>query len=111
MSIENILEDLTTAVKANTAALKAPKTASATEKTTAKKKPAAKPAAEKKDPPPSDDLLEDEGLTREQVKTALKGYAALEGKEEAIKILKDHGASSIGELDSEHFQAVIDATE
>ncbi len=48
--------------------------------------------------------------TRDEVRAKLKEYAALEGKEAAIKILKDHGAASIGELDKAQFDAVVKAT-
>lgn len=51
-----------------------------------------------------------DGPTRDDVRAALKDYAALEGKEAAIAILKDHGASSMSELKESKFQAVIDAT-
>lgn len=50
-----------------------------------------------------------EGPTRDDVRTALKEYAALEGKDAAIQILKDNGAASIGELDEDKFQTAIDA--
>lgn len=48
-------------------------------------------------------------LTRDQVLAQLKKYAALEGKPAAVKILKDHGAKNIAELDEAQFQKVFDA--
>lgn len=81
-------------------------------KKAADKKPAAKKAEEK---PADDDGLGDDdapsGPSREDVRAKLKEYAALEGKDAAIAILKDNGAASIGELDEDKFQDVIDACE
>ena len=48
-------------------------------------------------------------FTREDVKAKLKDYAALEGKEAAIGILKDHGAASITELAEDKYADVIAA--
>lgn len=110
MSIEKALQDLTEALNANTEALKASGTKKTTKKTTTKKAAATKPAEAEA---PGDDGLDDDapsGPTREDVKNALKEYAALEGKSAAIGILKENGASSIGELAEDKFQAVIDAT-
>lgn len=86
-------------------------------KAPAKKAAAKKPAAEKpaasehvdgtEDKPAADDAPE--GPTRGEVRTKLKEHAALEGKEAAIKILNDHGAASITELDESEFAAVIAA--
>ena len=47
--------------------------------------------------------------TRDDVRAKLKEYAALEGKDKAIQILKDHGAASIGELDEGKFDDVVAA--
>lgn len=47
--------------------------------------------------------------SREDVRKALKDYSALEGKDAAIKILKDHGASSMSELKEEDFAKVMKA--
>lgn len=77
------------------------------------KKAADKEAADKEAAEEADDGLgEDEpsGPTADDVRAALKEYAALEDKAAAIKILKDVGkAPSIGELDESNYQAVIDA--
>ncbi len=54
---------------------------------------------------------EGSGVTRDDVRAKLKEYAALEGKDAAIGILKDNGAASIGELDEASFDAVIAACE
>ena len=65
--------------------------------------------AEEPATPPAPIVEKPKGPTREQVKDALKGYAALNGKDAAIGILRDVGkASSIGELAEENFQAVLD---
>lgn len=93
-------------------------TALGTEAPTEEKKPAKKaakkPAAKKPDdgPEPEPEEEEDEtpeGPTREEVRAKLKEYAAIESKEAAIAILNKHGAPSIGELEEDQFQAVIDA--
>lgn len=47
--------------------------------------------------------------TIDEVRAKLKEYAALEGKEKAIQILKDNGADSIGELDEAKFDDVVTA--
>lgn len=47
--------------------------------------------------------------SRDDVRAKLKEYAALEGKEAAIQILKDNGAASIGELDEAKFASVMEA--
>ena len=47
--------------------------------------------------------------SRDDVRAALKEYAALEGKEAAIQILKDHGAASITELAEDQFDKVVAA--
>ena len=68
-------------------------------------KPAKATKATKAAPEP-----EPEGPSRDDVKAALKSYAALESKEEAIALLKKHGkADSLSELEDANFQAVIDA--
>ncbi|AKQ75830.1 membrane spanning protein TolA [Roseobacter phage RDJL Phi 2] len=56
-----------------------------------------------------DEKDEEPSVTREDVKAALKDYAALEGKDAAITILKDHGAASITELAEEKYADVIAA--
>lgn len=48
-------------------------------------------------------------LTLEEVRAKLKEYAAIEGKDAAIKILKDHGAASISELDEAKYADVVAA--
>ena len=60
-----------------------------------------KNASKKKDEP--------SGPTREDVRAKLKAFAAIDGKEAAIKILNDHGAASISELDEDKFAEVIEA--
>ncbi len=52
---------------------------------------------------------DDSGLSREDVRMALKEYAALEGKPAAIQILKDAGANSVGELAEDKFADVVAA--
>ncbi len=64
------------------------------------KKPAKKAAAKK---------AAKKGPTVEEVRQNLKDYAAIEGKAAAIEILNETGgAASVGELDEDKFQAVID---
>ncbi|MEE8609028.1 MAG: hypothetical protein V3S55_15595 [Nitrospiraceae bacterium] len=65
-------------------------------------------AAEAKEEDSSDDGDSD-GPTRDDVREALKGLAALDDKKTAIAILKDHDASSIAELDEDQFADVIAA--
>lgn len=87
------------------------------EKTKPKAKPKTKPKTKPKakEPEPADDDDDDDagddddGPTLEEVRKALKEYAAIEGKEAAIQILKDHGASSMSELDEEHYADVVAA--
>lgn len=47
--------------------------------------------------------------TLEEVRAKLKDYAAIEGKDAAIKILKDNGAASISELDEAAYEKVVAA--
>jgi hypothetical protein len=47
-------------------------------------------------------------LTLEDVRLALQGYAAIEGRPAAIAILNRHGAKSISELAPEKFRAAYD---
>ena len=61
-------------------------------------------ARKKPEPEPE----EEPGPTREEVRQALKDYAALESKSAAIKILKAHDASSITELDEDEFLSVLE---
>lgn len=75
----------------------------------AEEKRAAKAAKEEETATAVDDEPDEPGITRDEVRGKLKEYAALEGKEAAIAILKDHGAASIGELDESKFAAVIEA--
>ena len=80
----------------------------------AAKKTAAKKAAPKEEPaaePEAEETSDPDGPTLDEVRAKLKEYAALEGKENAIQILKDNGASSIGELDESKYAAVIAAAE
>ncbi len=47
---------------------------------------------------------------REKIRKALKDYAALEGRDAAIKIINDAGeASAVGEIDPSKFDAVNEA--
>jgi len=80
-------------------------------KPTTKKTAAKKPTAQKEEPAPEAEAEETDGpgVTRDQVRDALKSYAAIEGKDAAIAILKDHGASSLGELDEAKFADVFEA--
>lgn len=71
---------------------------------------AAKPAAKAVEEPKAE-TTETEGPTREEVRKKLKDFAAIEGKDAAIAILKAHGAASIGELDEDKFGAVIAAAD
>ncbi len=89
----------------------------ADKKAKAKAKRVAKAAAEKAaeavtaEAETSGDDDTGDSIDRETVRAALKAYAALEGKDAAIVILKDHGSPSIGELDEEQFAAVLKACE
>lgn len=76
------------------------------ESAAAKKKRLAAEAADAED---GDGDEAPDGPTRDDVRDKLKTYAAIEGKDAAIKILEDNGSASIGELDEASFQAVIDA--
>ena len=85
------------------AAKKADAAAKRKAKADAKKKADAEAAAEEAEP---------DGPSRDDVRNKLKEYAALEGKEAAIGILKNTGgAASIGELDEDKFADVIAACE
>jgi hypothetical protein len=81
----------------------------------AKSKPADKKADKKADKPaakkeePAEEPAAPDGPSRDEVRAKLKEYAALEGKEAAIQILKDNGAASIGELDEAKFADVMKA--
>ncbi len=79
-------------------------------KKVAAKKAAAKKADAEKAETDAEESTEDD-LSVEDVRKALKAYSALEGKPAAIKILTDHGAASIGELDAVEYASVITATE
>ena len=98
---KEVLRDLTKALDSAGVAEKA----SRPDGKPAKGKPAKKAPAKKAEE------SEDDGPARDDVRIALKEYAALEGKEAAIAILKGAGASSIGELDEDRFQEVIEACE
>lgn len=80
--------------------------------------PAPAPAAKPAPAPVEDDPFGDtpaaataaatpKTYTREEIRTALKGYADKYSKEKAIQVLKDHGAASIGELAVDKFAAVF----
>ncbi len=70
----------------------------------------ARKAAPKKEEPAADaDEDEGGGYTLEQVRKALKDHAALEGKDAAIRILKDNGAASVSELEPGKFASVMEA--
>lgn len=94
MSIEETLAANTAALEENTAALKG--------FVAAVKSASVAPAGAKKEPEKK------KGPTVDDVRAKLKGYGAIEGKEAAIKIIKDFGADSVSELDPAKFQAVID---
>lgn len=61
--------------------------------------------------PDEDAEKEEKGITRDEVRAALKAYSKVEGQDAAIKILKDHDASSLGELSEDNFQSVYDAAQ
>ncbi len=100
------LTNLTTAIDALATAINAAEGVDAeTDEPKLPKKAAAKKAAAKK-------AAEKEGPTVEEVRKTLKEYAAIEGKAAAIEILNETGgAASVGELDAEKYQAVIDKCE
>lgn len=77
----------------------------------AKKKAEEEAAAAAAEEEEDDSGLDEEpsGPTREEVRKALKEYSAIEGKEAAIQILKDNGASSMSELSEDKFEAVLKA--
>lgn len=92
-------------------------TAAEKKKRIAKEKRDAKKAKEKAEAEDDEDEDEDEtenekdesSVTRDQVRAALKDYAAIEGKPAAIKILHDHGAKTMSELADNKFADVIEA--
>lgn len=59
----------------------------------------------------ADDILDDDatggGFSREQVKARLKEYAAIEGREAVIALLKKHGAEAMSQLAEDKFAAVM----
>lgn len=76
--------------------------------------PAAKAEASTDDAPaeaetPAEEEAPASEYTREQVREALKAYAALESKEAAVQILKDHGAAALSELEESKFADVMKA--
>lgn len=112
MTIESSLERIADALERIAAEGGAPaEPAKKAEKPAAAKK-ADKPAkkAEKKAEPDALDDGDDGGLTREDVRAKLKEYAALEGKDAAIKILNEvGGAATVSELDEGKFAEVVAA--
>lgn len=107
MALEDSIAALVKAVEENTKA-----TVRLTNVTLdAKNHPAAAPAeAGEKPAEPKKADKKPKGPARDDVVKALKEYAAIEGKEAAIAIIKDHGAESVSDLDPDKYQAVIDAT-
>ncbi|ADK73447.1 membrane spanning protein TolA [Roseobacter phage RDJL Phi 1] len=99
--------------KADAAAKKKADEAAAKKKAdaAAKKKAEEEAAAAEAEAAEEEDEKEDDtpSVSREDVKNALKDYAALEGKDAAITILKDHGAASITELAEDKYADVIAA--
>ncbi|RUQ67363.1 hypothetical protein ELZ23_15660 [Brucella abortus] len=78
-------------------------------KTDAKKADAKKEEKAKEPEKPKEEEKPASKHSREDVRAKLKEYAALEGKDAAIKILKDNGAASITELEEDKFDAVMEA--
>lgn len=102
MSLEQALADNTAAVKELTAALKAGGTTKAG-KGEAKAETKAETKQEEKKPEPP------KGPSIDEVRAALKAYAAIEGKPAAIEKLKAiGGVDTIQDLAKEKYQAVID---
>lgn len=85
--------------------------AAAAAKKKAEEEAAAKAAEEKEDEAEDDfaDLDGDDEKVwgREEVRSKMKEYAALEGKKAAIDLLHEHEAESIGALDEKHFPAIM----
>jgi hypothetical protein len=52
-----------------------------------------------------------DGLGVDEVRKRLKALANIDGSKVAIKILKDHGAASIGELDEDKYADIIAAVD
>lgn len=109
MSLEQALADNTAAIKELTAALTegqqaAPKPAT----TKADKKNETKPAGEKPAEPKQE--TKPKGPTVDDVRAALKAYAAIEGKPAALEKLKTvGGAETVQDLPEGKYQAVIDS--
>lgn len=59
--------------------------------------------------PFGDDEFESKSYSKEDVRRALRKYANENDKQGAIKLLKDAGASSLGELDEEKYAEVVEA--
>lgn len=99
-------------------ALKEAKPAARKPRTTRKKKdePAPEPELEAAPEPEAeeDDFADldapEKTWTQDEVRKILKEYAKIEGKDAAIKIINDHGAESIAEIDADKYQSVVDAT-
>lgn len=117
MSIEKLVEDLTAAVNAQTAAIQENTKAVSTllaglaglsagagaAATDTKAPPAGKGKEEKKEPPKPKHSIDD-------VRNALREYSKLEGKEAAKEKLKEvGGVDAVGDLPEEKYEDVINA--
>lgn len=79
-----------------------------------KTKPKATKAADKKTEPAKEEVTDPakgDGPDLKTVREALKGYAAIEGREAAIAILTKHGSATIGELAEDKYADVLKAVE
>ncbi len=85
------------------------KAAAATKRKAAREKKKVAEEAEKAEEEAAAETKESSGPSRDDVRKALKEYAALEGKTAAIQILTDNGAASIGELDEANYADIIEA--
>jgi len=111
MSMEDAILKLAAAVDRNAAAIeKSTELMAKAVGSTAAPKAADKTAEQKTEAPKPKEPEKPKGPTREDVVKALQDFRAIEGKEAAIGILKDHGAESVSDLDPSKYQAVIDKT-
>lgn len=102
------LEDVQAAVAGAYGSAPAAKTEKPKETAAQKKK---RVADEKKAADAEAEKATEPTVTRDEVRAKLKEYALAANKDAAIQVLKDNGASSIGELDEDKFITVIETAE
>ncbi len=109
MPIEAQLQEIASAIAANTKALQdlAKEIKSAKVAVPAPAAEAKKEAPRAEAPKPAEPAKKKVEITLDQVRDKIKAYAAVEGKPAAVELIKEFGADVVSDIDPDKFEAIM----